>query len=147
MTGLTLRSAGPADHPALRALKRRSAMTIEADRAFLAAHPEAAEEIDFDTLAITLVEDQGRLAGFAGFTRVSSQDIELAELFVDPEFMGRGIGRSLVNLVADNARQTGCANVIVDANPAAIPFYRALGFADAPQNPEHAGKTLNLPLL
>ena len=54
--------------------------------------------------------------------------LELDDLFVDPDWMGRGIGRRLVLDVVDLARADGATRIDVEANPHALTFYRRVGF-------------------
>ena len=54
---------------------------------------------------------------------------ELDGLFVEPELMGRGIGRELVADVI--ARSEGAMRLNVTANPCAVGFYEKLGFRPA----------------
>ena len=66
--------------------------------------------------------DGNRIWGFVG---VAEGKIEM--LFVDPEGMGRGIGRRLVEFAVS---ELGATQVDVnEANAGAIAFYRKMGFA------------------
>jgi GNAT superfamily N-acetyltransferase len=54
----------------------------------------------------------------------------LEDLFIDPAFRGRGIGRALMVHLAGIARRTGCARfewAVLDWNENAIRFYKGLG--------------------
>ncbi|WP_206442667.1 GNAT family N-acetyltransferase, partial [Streptomyces boncukensis] len=48
-------------------------------------------------------------------------------LFVEPARIGRGTGRSLYAYVLRTAREAGFARLVIEADPHAEPFYRALG--------------------
>ena len=73
--------------------------------------------------------------GFALFfqnysTFLARPGIYLEDLFVRPEFRGRGAGRALLGHVVDLARRRGCGRVewaVLDWNEPAIGFYRKLG--------------------
>lgn len=58
--------------------------------------------------------------------------LRLARLAVDERNQGRGIGstllRSIFVLAHRMAEDFGCVGVVVDAKPAAVPFYETLGF-------------------
>lgn len=58
--------------------------------------------------------------------------LRIARLAVDQRFQGLGIGRlllkSMLTLALKMRDQTGCIGVAVDAKPAAVTFYRNLGF-------------------
>jgi GNAT superfamily N-acetyltransferase len=76
-------------------------------------------------------------AGFALFfhnfsTFVGRAGIYLEDLFVEPRFRGRGIGKALLTYLARVARDRGCARLewaVLDWNQPAIDFYRSLGAA------------------
>ena len=143
---IRIRPAGPADVAAMSELKRRAAWSNREDRALLAAHPEKAGGIDM-SLAVKVLEEDGKLRAFIGTAATGDGPVRIDELFSDPGHFRRGFARQLVSAVIDAARGDGCAGLRVDANPAAVPFYRAMGFVDAAQNPEHAGTSMELPLL
>ena len=52
----------------------------------------------------------------------------LSDLFVEPDSMGVGVGRLLVDDVATRAAAAGASHVDVIANPNAMGFYERLGF-------------------
>jgi len=59
-------------------------------------------------------------------------DCWLEDLYVSDDARGAGLGRALVDAVADRARTRGCARVeldVSDANPPALALYEAAGFA------------------
>jgi GNAT superfamily N-acetyltransferase len=63
-------------------------------------------------------------------TFLARPGIWLEDLFVRPEFRGRGIGRALLEHLADFAERRGCGRLewaVLDWNEPAIEFYRRLG--------------------
>jgi GNAT superfamily N-acetyltransferase len=78
---------------------------------------------------------EGRPAGFAVFfhnfsTFLGRRGLYLEDLFVKPEFRGRGIGRALFIHVAGIANDRGCARFewsVLDWNRPAIDFYMKFG--------------------
>jgi GNAT superfamily N-acetyltransferase len=74
-------------------------------------------------------------AGFALFfhnysTFLAQRGLYLEDLFVKPEFRGRGIGRVLLERLATIALERGCGRfewTVLDWNEPAIGFYRKLG--------------------
>jgi ribosomal protein S18 acetylase RimI-like enzyme len=128
---MSIRNARPDEALALEALQRRSSDVWEEYRAQLAANPDAIEpphsaiaegrvRVALDTL--------GRLLGFAVALPVRGGRCELDDLFVEPECMGRGVGRRLVDDVATRAAAAGASHLDVIANPNALGFYERLGF-------------------
>ncbi len=82
-----------------------------------------------------IAEQDGQPAGFAFYffnysTWVGRPGIYLEDLFVQPEFRGRGIGKALLRRVAAIALEQGCRRLqweVLDWNTPAIEFYRAMG--------------------
>jgi Acetyltransferases len=82
-----------------------------------------------------LAEIEGRAVGFAlGFANFStflgSAGFYLEDLFVQPAWRGRGIGRALLARIAARAVARGAARVewaVLDWNRPALDFYRRLG--------------------
>ena len=78
----------------------------------------------------TYVADQdGSVVGFATWAETAGT-MELEDLFVDPDYMRRGIATALVNCIAEVLRARGVERLEVTANPHALGFYRAAGFTD-----------------
>ncbi|MAG32328.1 MAG: GNAT family N-acetyltransferase [Deltaproteobacteria bacterium] len=60
--------------------------------------------------------------------------LRLARLAVDERAQGQGIGkmllRAMFSLAREMASAVGCVGVVVDAKPAAVGFYKELGFRE-----------------
>lgn len=133
----TIRPAGPDDAPAIARLVRALAAyeqledqveaTADDFRAHLFGHRPAAEAL--------VAEVESRAVGFAlFFTNFSTfrgrPGLYLEDLFVEPEYRGRGIGKALIATVARQAEGRGYARLewsVLDWNAPSIAFYRALG--------------------
>ncbi len=82
-----------------------------------------------------IAEHEGQSAGFAFYffnysTWMGRPGIYLEDLFVHPEFRGKGIGKALLKKVAAIAVEKGCQRMqweVLDWNTPAIDFYRAMG--------------------
>ena len=123
MTALTIRDAGPGDMPALRDVFRRSSLSNEDDRMTLLAHPDVLEYPDDGVSdGRTRVADaDGHVIGFASW--LGTGDVtEIEDLFVDPDWMRRGVGRALVQDLIAQARRRGVRRVEVTSNPHARAF-------------------------
>jgi GNAT superfamily N-acetyltransferase len=74
-------------------------------------------------------------AGFALFfhnysTFLGAPGIYLEDLFVNPEFRGRGLGKALLAHLAHLSKERGCGRVewaVLDWNEPSINFYKSLG--------------------
>ena len=84
---------------------------------------------------VVIAEDGGEPAGFALFfhsfsTFLGRPGIYLEDLYVRPEFRGRGIGRAMLVRLARLAKERGCGRLewsVLDWNEPAIGFYKDLG--------------------
>lgn len=96
------------------------------ERALFGARPHA---------EVLVAEVDGASAGFALFfhnfsTFLARPGIYLEDLFVRPQFRGKGIGRALLQRLAVLARERECGRLewaVLDWNTPAIGFYRKLG--------------------
>lgn len=126
-----IRDATPEDVNVLREIFRRSALSNDGDRRALLANPDALEfspPAETDGHSRVVVADGDQIVGFA--TSLVVRDvIELEDLFVDPDWMRRGIGRAMVVDAMEVARQRGIQRIEVTANPHAVTFYEKTGFA------------------
>jgi len=57
-----------------------------------------------------------------------SRSGEIHAFFIDPQCQRKGIGRRLWQKLLDRAKEQGLDALRLDADPAAVPFYEALGF-------------------
>ena len=137
----TIRSARPEDIPLIHSLVRelaeyeREPDSVRIGEAELArdGFPDNGGERYFECL---IAEDDGQPAGFALFFPIYStwrgRCLHLEDLFVRPQFRGRGIGKALLTRVAALAQERGCRLIfwhVLDWNQPAIDFYRSLGAA------------------
>lgn len=65
----------------------------------------------------------------AGWCQIDmeSRPVELAHLWVHPNFQRRGVGRALVDAVATHLRSKSIAALVIDADPNAEAFYVSIG--------------------
>lgn len=84
---------------------------------------------------VVIAEWDGKPAGFALFfynysTWLGRAGLYLEDLFVRPEFRGRGIGKALLTHLARTAVEEGCGRFewqVLDWNTPAVEFYKSLG--------------------
>jgi ribosomal protein S18 acetylase RimI-like enzyme len=124
-----LRAAESSDLDVLSDLYRRSSLSNDGDRASLIANPDA---LVFDAAPVHQERTRvaiaaGRIVGFAT-TCIAGDVCELVDLFVDPDWMRRGVARCLVLDVEATARSRDATRVEVTANPHALGFYASAGF-------------------
>lgn len=74
-----------------------------------------------------VAEVNGVIVGFYELEVLSGVEMELAALFVDPKFIGTGVGKSLVERAKLHAANLGARSLIIQGDPNAEKFYRAAG--------------------
>lgn len=128
---LTLRAATPQDADRLSALAMRSkahwgysAEFMAACRQELAVSPEKMLDDNFDYV---LVENGATVMGFYALERLSISQFELEVLFVEPTYMGQGIGRALIAHAKQRVIASGGSTLLIQSDPHAEGFYRRAG--------------------
>jgi GNAT superfamily N-acetyltransferase len=81
-----------------------------------------------------VAELDGKLAGFID-VRLQDGVAEVFAMFVEPGLKRTGVGRALWQQLEASARHLGAVTVMLDADPAAVPFYAAMGCTIAGQAP------------
>jgi GNAT superfamily N-acetyltransferase len=127
-----IRLGTPADLAALADIYRRASLSNPGDRDRLLAHPEhlVLEPEGLTEGRTHVAEENGSVVGFATWAETEGGGMELEDLFVDPQWMRRGIATALVGCIADALRSRGADTLEVTASPDALGFYRAVGFTD-----------------
>ncbi len=77
--------------------------------------------------AFVLIDDQV-IRGYYSFEVLSRTKAELDNLFVDPDFIGQGLGRLLIHHFLKKAEEMGLEKIVLDADPNARLFYQRHGF-------------------
>jgi GNAT superfamily N-acetyltransferase len=103
--------------------------------ALFGAHPAA------EAMIAREGDENGPAAGFALFfhtfsTFLGRRGLWLEDLFVYPQFRGRGLGKRLMAEVAAVARARGCGRfewAVLDWNAPAIAFYQGMGATLLPE--------------
>lgn len=132
-----IRTATPADVPTIVSLIRalaeyeKLAHEVELDEARLREHlfgPRPFAEV-------LIADEAGRSVGFALFfhnysTFLGRPGIYLEDLFVLPEYRGKGLGKALLAALAKLAVERECGRLewaVLDWNEPSIRFYESLG--------------------
>ncbi len=74
-----------------------------------------------------ICEAEGTIAGFYALRFLGNNDAELEALFVDPEMIGRGFGRTLIEHAKSRAIALGIRQIVIQGDPHARAFYEAAG--------------------
>ena len=128
---ITIRRAHSQDTPMLNELVLRSKQSNGYDDDFMAA---CADELRVTLEQIAqnhfwLAEDEA-LSGCVCLS-MNDKDNEgtMKSFFIAPEARRQGIGRALWQVVLQAAQEHNLTRLTLDADPAAVPFYEAMGFA------------------
>ena len=145
---MTMRAARPDEAAALSGLAFRSKAHWGYDEAFMTA---CQGELTLSAGEVTarrtsVAEDGGRLAGF-GTLDGEPPEGALGMLFVDPGFIGRGVGRALFGHLTAAAAGLGFTRLTIDADPNAEAFYLAMGAVRIGATPSGSVPGRTLPLL
>ena len=124
---IVIRKARQDERAFLEDLQRRASLVHDAYREQLLAHPDVIE-LPASHIAGTIVAVvDGAVVGFA-VVLGEGATVELDGLFVEPDLMGRGTGRALVERVIADSRLAGAKRMQVISGPESAPFYERCGF-------------------
>jgi GNAT superfamily N-acetyltransferase len=146
---VTIRRARPDEAEVLSALMVRSKAHwgyapafIDAYRQSLGLTPDEIEQHP-----VHCAEVGGRLAGVVKVFRRDDGDAELDDLFVEPDFIGQGVGTRLWQHAVEVARSLGATALVFDADPHARGFYERLGAVVTGDRPSSVVAGLRVPRL
>lgn len=129
MEEFEIRTALLGDVPRIADVFVQSSLSNEGDRPALLAHPDALvfddEPVRQQRTRVALSNEH--IIGFATARPVGDID-ELDDLFVDPDWMRRGVARDLIADAVKDARARGARRIEVTANGHALAFYTTTGF-------------------
>lgn len=83
-----------------------------------------------------------RLAGYV-CRWIVGDEVSILNLAVDPDYQRQGLGRALVQLIADEAESLGARSITLEVrekNDAAGTLYRTMGFAQKGMRRDYYGK-------
>lgn len=137
---IRIRAAESEDAAALTSLIFRSKKSNGYDDAFMA--------LCVDVLRVTpetlirrhafLAEADNQLLGCAMSDPKDASTAEVCAFFIAPEHKRRGVGQLLWYKLLSHARALGFTQLVLDADPEAVPFYTSLGFETRHDTPSEA---------
>lgn len=75
-----------------------------------------------------LLTDGGKTVGYYSYYPQSAQVVKLDNLFILPDYIGKGYGRLLLADFFDKIKLTAAEKVVLDAEPNVEDFYQKFGF-------------------
>lgn len=148
MTGIVLRAPLLSELDDLSRLMLRSKAHWGYDPSFLDA---CAAELslspqDIAESTVIVATREGQLAGVAKVTG-DQETAELSKLFVDPAFIGTGLGRHLFDWCVATAKDMTAHRMTIESDPQAAPFYVKMGAQVIGTVPSGSIPGRHLPLL
>lgn len=94
--------------------------------------------------AVAFLEND--IVGFCALEYQGGDCYELEALFVDPDHMGRGVGKRLTDYAVAHVRQKKGRSIVIQGDPNAEPFYLAIGATRVGERPSASIPGRILPL-
>lgn len=148
MTRFSFRQPVSSELDALSSLQLRSKAHWGYDATFMSAcepvltlHPS-----DLRTSDLIVALDGSTHAGVAQVGQ-HEKDAELMGLFVDPPYIGAGLGKELFHWAVAAARKISRGRLLIESDPQAAAFYRRMGAVDIGSAPSNVFPGRSLPLM
>lgn len=132
----TIRKATPQDTPTIFNLIKQLAAYEKLSDAVVATEEELEKTIFTDGYAEVLIGEENNIpVAFALYfynysTFLAKPGLYLEDLFVEPDYRGKGYGKKLLVELAKIARERNCGRMewsVLDWNTPSINFYKSLG--------------------
>lgn len=124
-----------AGRPGVAALEREDLAAIVGSEGELLLWSETGDCLGYAIVYTNEVDYDGE--EFAWFrTNISGPFLYIDQIAIAPEAQGRGIGRSIYDVLVDRARRVGhgslaCEVNLLPPNPASLAFHSRIGFVEA----------------
>jgi GNAT superfamily N-acetyltransferase len=108
-------------------------------------HGYSVEKLLAEAVAFFLVRENGTPAGCGGLKQFGTEYGEVKRMYVRPQFHGRGLGRLMLNHLAEYARGQGIGLLRLETGihqRAAIGLYERMGFQRIPPFGEYQEDSL-----
>lgn len=135
---LQIRLAKPHETAILTELSMRSKRSNGYDDAFMdACREELTVTVERMEEGEYWVADSGIICGCVCLTPINSDKntAEINAFFIDPDWQRKGVGRLLWAKMLERAAHQGITALVLDADPDAVPFYKAMGFETIGETP------------
>lgn len=85
------------------------------------------EEFIYKNEVYHLADQEYKIVGFYAFV-INENYIYLDSLFILPEYIGKGLGKILINDLLQKVKEFGHKTIILESEPFAEDFYKKYGF-------------------
>ncbi len=132
----TIRQAKEADTELIFSLIRKLAVYEKMEDAVITSAEELREQLFVkENAQVLIAEEAGTAIGFALYffnfsTFVGRAGLYLEDLYIEPEYRGKGYGKQLFVQLATLAKEKNCGRMewsVLNWNTPAINFYKSLG--------------------
>ncbi len=132
----TIRQAKEADTELIFSLIRKLAVYEKMEDAVITSVEELREQLFVkENAQVLIAEEAGTAIGFALYffnfsTFVGRAGLYLEDLYIEPEYRGKGYGKQLFVQLATLAKEKNCGRMewsVLNWNTPAISFYKSLG--------------------
>lgn len=136
MSNFNIRPAVPEDAETILNLITQLAVYEKLEHEVVTTAEELRENIFTKKQAEVLIaEEDAKPVGFALYfynfsTFVGKPGLYLEDLFIEPEYRGKGHGKALLSALAKTAKERNCGRMewaVLDWNTPSIEFYKSLG--------------------
>ena len=147
---IDIRAAAPSDAGVLSEIAFRSKAHWGYSEAFMAACRQeltvTADLIQSRNLHFFVAESGAVIQGFHALEQRADAPWELEALFVDPAFIGRGVGKHLIHHAISTAQSAAADALVIQGDPNAEGFYLSIGAERVGARESHsiAGRLLPL---
>ena len=128
---ITIRSARPDEAVVLSSLALRSKAYWGYSREFIESCRDELtylpDQIADEKHYFAVAECASIVTGFYALESLSARQFELEALFVEPKFIGKGIGRTLLQNALKVVAERSGESVLIQGDPSAEKFYLAAG--------------------
>lgn len=147
---MRIRQARPEEADMLTELAIRSKAHWGYDSEFLAA---VRDQLTFrperfaPDFHVYVLESDGKPLGFCSLIPIDSKTVELEDLFIEPDCIGRGYGKQLWDFAIEVARRAGFTRLTLVSDPYAEPFYASQGATRTGEKSSSAQPGRKLPIM
>lgn len=85
------------------------------------------EDVSSQSYVFFLAEIEDQVVGFYKLEDLSKAEIYLDALFIEPDFIGKGVGQSLLEHAKETAKKHGGKTIKIVSDPNAESFYKKMG--------------------
>ncbi|MEY9972139.1 N-acetylglutamate synthase-like GNAT family acetyltransferase [Lysinibacillus sp. RC46] len=93
---------------------------------------------------VYVMESDNKIVAFYSFT---INELKLDALFIDPDYIGKGLGRMIWDHLLNKAKELGISEFTLDSEPNAEGFYLKMGAKNIGSTPSTVFPDRQLPLM